>query len=30
MGIMNRIKKAVDILTEDESVKKGNDFENML
>jgi hypothetical protein len=27
MSFINRIMKAVDVLTEDESVEKGNDFE---
>lgn len=27
MGILNKIKKVVDVFTEDESVEKGNDFE---
>lgn len=27
MGFLNRMMKAVDVLTEDESIEKGNDFE---
>jgi hypothetical protein len=27
MGIMDRITKAIDVLTEDESIEKGNNFE---